>query len=111
MGLLRAYKRLSYWIKRILALLVMYLSVLIAVLRIRRNFIVRRYIGQHDLNGASKLAVFVHYDSHGIIHDFVIYYLEALRSTGYGIVFTSNSPVIHPDGLSKILPLCVMVLH
>ena len=93
------------------ALLSMYMSVLVALLRIRRNFVVRRYVGQRSLEGAAKVAALIHYDSGGKIYDFLVYYLEALRHAGFEIVFTSNSPKLDPDSLATILPLCALVLH
>ena len=93
------------------ALIGMYASAAIALLRRRQNFVLRRYEAERTLVGAAKVAVFVHFDSRGRIHDFVVYYLEALRRAGFELVFVSNSPRLNTEDTARILPLCVTVLH
>ena len=68
-------------------------------LRFRRNYIIRRWTGARSLADARRIAIFVHYDRRGRVHDYVIHYLNALVKAGFEIVFVSNSPSIasHPS--------------
>ncbi len=98
-------------IRRIFNLLVMYAAAGIAILRQQRNFVLQRYEGGRTLTGAARVAVFVHFDTRGRVHDFVVYYLQALRNAGFELVFVSNSPRLPSSAIADILPLCAAVLH
>ena len=47
--------------------------------------IVERRAGAQSLEGAKKVAIFLHYDRRGTVHDYVLHYLMALRRIGYEI--------------------------
>ena len=57
-------------------------------LRLRGNYVVERWAGDRSL--ARRIDIFVHYDRRGRVHDYVIYYLNALVEAGFEIVFVSN---------------------
>jgi lipopolysaccharide biosynthesis protein len=80
-------------------------------LRFRRNYIIRRWTGARSLADARRIAIFVHYDRRGRVHDYIIHYLNALVKAGFEIVFVSNSPRAFRESLPTIQPLCGLVLQ
>lgn len=56
--------------------------------------------------GRKTLVLFAHYDPQGIVDPYVTYYLKALRGLGATILFVSGSPVLAPESLAPILPVC-----
>jgi hypothetical protein len=77
----------------------------------RSNYIVRRWVGDRPLADVPRIAVFVQYDRRGRIHDYVIYYLNALLKAEFEIVCVSNSRGGFLDSLPKIRPLCGLILQ
>jgi lipopolysaccharide biosynthesis protein len=73
--------------------------------------IVDRRDGERKLANVGRLAVFLHYDRRGRIHDYVVHYLGALRQAGFEIVFVSNSPRIGEEEWAKVRPLCALMLR
>jgi lipopolysaccharide biosynthesis protein len=67
--------------------------------------------GAGRLEGAKRLAIFSHFDRHGEVHDYVLYYLAALRKAGFEIVFVSNCRRLSEDSWQRILPLCAVALR
>jgi hypothetical protein len=63
-----------------------------------------------DLPLGPKVAVFVHYDRHGIARDYVLDYLRALRDCGFAIVFVTNAGRLAPQTRVALEPLCAAVL-
>lgn len=84
---------------------------LVGRLRRRPHYIVERVIGERSLTGCRRVAIFVHYDPHGRVHDFVAFYLSALRGAGFEIVFVSNAPRLDPAGRCRLMPLCALILR
>lgn len=72
--------------------------------------VVRSIPGQMDLAAAQRVAVFVHFDRHGVVHDFVYHYLRSLREVGFCIVFVSNSENLRASDIEELKPLCGLVL-
>jgi lipopolysaccharide biosynthesis protein len=89
----------------------MYARALPAVMRLRRHYIDERFAGERSLDGCRRIAIFAHYDRRGRIHDFVIYYLSALRAAGFEIVFVSNAPRLNHETLHRLAPFCAMILR
>jgi lipopolysaccharide biosynthesis protein len=56
--------------------------------------------------GCRTLVLFAHFDPHGIVDPYVAYYLKALHELGACIVFVSGSPVLTPESVAPIRPLC-----
>jgi lipopolysaccharide biosynthesis protein len=79
--------------------------------RLRKNYIVRRWPGDRPLAGARRIAIFVHYDRRGRVHDYVVHYLNELLQAGFEIIFVSNSPSAFRGSLPKIQSLCCLVLQ
>ena len=75
----------------------------------RESYVRERWDGVRPLAGATRVAVFVHYDRQGIVHDFVQHYLRQLHDLGFAIVFTSNAPrLAQPEMLRE---LCALVIR
>jgi lipopolysaccharide biosynthesis protein len=75
------------------------------------NFVKRTRHGQRTLDDVSKVTIFVHFDRGGRVHDYIIYYLEALQEAGYEIVFVSNGRDLEPVAIARIEPLCAAILE
>ena len=80
-------------------------------LRLRRNYVVERWAGDRSFAGARRIAIFVHYDRRGRVHDYVIYYLKALVEAGFEIIFVSNSPRVFRKNVPTIRPICSLILR
>lgn len=93
------------WSRGTLNLVAMGLSRGLAVVRFRTNMVRKTYDGDIDLAHATKIAVFVHWDSTGHIHRYVQYHLQSLRDAGYEIVFVSNSPILDDASIATLKPL------
>ncbi len=57
----------------------------------RKTWIRKQWDGGQK-SSAKDVAIFVHYDKTGIIHGFILRYLEELAKAGRRIVFVTNSP-------------------
>jgi lipopolysaccharide biosynthesis protein len=87
-----------------------FLRVPVAWLQRNRNFVTATHVGGRSLTEAKNVAVFVHFDRRGEIHDYVLFYLRALLDVGFDILFVSNGPSLTPAALTRVSPLCVTVL-
>jgi lipopolysaccharide biosynthesis protein len=81
------------------------------LLRRRPHYIEERWQGVPEGAIDGKVCVFVHFDRKGMVHDYVLFYLEALRAAGFKIVFVTNSARLDPDGLLKLRLLAHLVLR
>ncbi|MBP7335241.1 rhamnan synthesis F family protein [Niveispirillum sp.] len=63
-----------------------------------------------DLGSAKRVVVFNHFDNKGVIHDYVIYYLQELKRAGFTVVFTSNSPRFPKASVETLKPLVARIL-
>lgn len=77
---------------------------------LRHSWIKQRWSGADDLKKAKQVAIFVHHDPKGVVHDYVWYFLNELRSAGYAVVFVTNGPRPKPAVLDKLLVECPLVL-
>lgn len=89
----------------------MYLAAGIALCRLRRDYIVERQPGERNLADAKRVAIYVHYDRPGRVHDYVFYYLECLRDVGFELVFVSNAPILRGEARDRLKPLCALILR
>ena len=53
-------------------------------------------------NIGRKVCLFAHFDPEGIIRDYVVYYLQALKDEGFEIFFITTSEKIHSNEILKI---------
>lgn len=74
---------------------------------IRRGNYVRETVEAGDPLPLSRLAaVYVHFDRHGIVHDYVLHQLQELVEAGFRITFVSNAPDLPAASRDRISPLC-----
>jgi len=73
--------------------------------------VVERRTGERTLDGAKKVAIFLHYDRRGAVHDYIVHYLMALRRVGYEILFVSNAPRLSEADWERVAPLCALMLR
>lgn len=76
----------------------------------RPNYVRRKWVGSDDLAGATRVVVFNHFDKRGIVHDYVLYYLQELRRAGFTVIFTSNSPRFPTASVERLTPLVAVIL-
>jgi lipopolysaccharide biosynthesis protein len=86
-------------------------SYVMSFTRCRSSYVHRRWPGALDLEGATRVAVFVHFDRQGIIHDFVLHYLAEIARAGFTTVFVSNAPRLDPESIDRISPFCGAILQ
>jgi lipopolysaccharide biosynthesis protein len=73
---------------------------------------VRTIIDGLDPNASSlRYAVYVTYDKHGLIADYVVSQAAALAELGYRVLFISTSPKLHMDEAAKVLRYTWQVWH
>src|SRR5450631_3323188 len=66
--------------------------------------------GDDPASDSKLAAVYVHYDREGMVHDYVLHQLQELCSTGFRIVFVSNSPTFPQESVRLIAPFCRTIL-
>ncbi len=81
------------------------------MLRFRRDYILARWPGADEGALEGKVCVFVHFDRRGRVHDYVLYYLDALAKGGFKIVFVTNAPKLDPAGLEAVRAVAHLVLR
>ena len=74
------------------------------------SWVKSRWEGDRDLVSATRVALFVHYDPKGIVHEFVLYYLERLNALGFTPIFVTNGPRPTAATLDLLRPLCGRIL-
>ena len=72
---------------------------------------VERRAGERSLEGAAKIAIFLHWDRHGVVHDYVLHHLQALRAAGYEILFVSNARRLSEADWGRVAPLAALMLR
>jgi hypothetical protein len=77
---------------------------------VQPSYIRHRWAGDIPLEDARRVVVFNHFDSRGIIHEYVEFYLQELKLAGFTIVFTSNSPRFPGESVEKLKPLVATIL-
>lgn len=80
-------------------------------LRRRPDYIVERWPGEVTMTGATRIAIFTHYDQRGRVADYVHYYLDALVAAGFRIVFVTNSPQFGQENLPILKTKCALILR
>ena len=112
-ALIRLPLRLRFVLAWLIAqskLLWAYTAYAISALR-KESYIRERWEGRKPLAGARRVALFVHYDGQGIVHDFVLHYLRQLHDLGFAIVFASNAPRLVEAQIEPLRELCALVIR
>ena len=86
-------------------------SLLVSLGRRRRTYVRERWPGGIDLDTATRVAVFNHFDRRGTVAPFVEYYLGKLHDAGYTILLVSNSPRLDPAAVERVAPMCGAILR
>lgn len=76
-----------------------------------RDFVRRRWSGDQTLDGARDIAVFVHFDKKGVVHDYVVEHLQAWVKAGFAVIFVTNSPKFEDRALDRVRPHVAQILH
>lgn len=76
----------------------------------KTNHVRRRWDGDISLNETKRVAVFNHFDMHGIIHDYVEHYIREIQKAGFAVIFTSNSPKFPESSVEKLKPLVSKII-
>lgn len=71
---------------------------------------VRRSWTGEQKPGGKHVAVFVHWDKQGRVHDYVLHYLQDLAKAGRDIVFVTNSPKFPDHEREKVMLLVTKIL-
>lgn len=81
--------------------------------RFARNpsWVVQRWDGDGRLAETKRIAVFAHYDDKGLVHPYVLFYLQQLREAGYSILFVTNSPRVLPSAVEVLRTHCAQILR
>lgn len=66
--------------------------------------IVQSSAGDDPNRTSARVAVFVHYDSRGHVHDYIISHLRGLNEAGLRIWFMSNTPRLGDDAIARLKP-------
>lgn len=96
------------WLIGRLKLLAGYVSYGFSFFR-KESYIRERWDGHLPLAGARRVAVFVHYDRQGVVHDFVEHYVRQLHDLGFAIIFVSNAPCL--PQVERLKDLCALVIR
>lgn len=86
-------------------------SFLYTFVRPRSIPVVERWAGDLDLGAATRIAVFVHFDTHGTVHEFVYHYLREITRAGFLLVFVTNAPRLGAADRGRLAPLCGAILR
>lgn len=57
-----------------------------------------------------RLCIFSHFDRYGIVDEYVLYYLQALKENECDIIFVSTAPQLNADELKKLDSLCSQII-
>jgi lipopolysaccharide biosynthesis protein len=88
-----------------------WVSYVMSFTRRRTSYVRRRWPGALELEGATRVAVFVHFDRQGMVHDFVLHYLAEIARAGFTTVFVSNAPRLDPESIDRIAPFCGAIVQ
>ena len=88
-----------------------YASFLRSLTRRRPHYIRQRWPGAVDLQSATRVAVLMHFDRDGAVHDYVHYYVEQMSKAGFATIFVSNAPRLQTAAIDRLAPMCAGILR
>ena len=68
------------------------------------------YPAEDPQRSSTSAAVFVHFDSEGIVFDYVLLQLKQLVEAGFRITFVSNSPLFPEASRQRVAPYCRTII-
>jgi lipopolysaccharide biosynthesis protein len=87
-----------------------YRYAIVGNLRRLRNHVRGSWRGADPIADSRSHAVYVHFDGHGIIHDYVHEQLRALVEAGFRITFVSNATKFSKGTAAEIAALCRQII-
>jgi lipopolysaccharide biosynthesis protein len=66
----------------------------------------RTWAGGDPCRTSNDHAVYAHYDSEGVIHDYVVEQLRQLAIAGFRVTFVTNSRRMSEEAISTVRPFC-----
>lgn len=75
------------------------------------NRIRRRVVAADPNADSKKIAIYVVYDRHGLVHEFALQQVIELRRLGYRTIFACNSPRLAQSDILKLKPHVWLILH
>jgi len=76
-----------------------------------QSYIIDTIVGTDPCRGSDSAAVFCHYDPDGVVHDYVVCYLERLCEANFRIFLVSNAPYLNPEAIAALTPLCAKIIR
>lgn len=76
-----------------------------------RDFVRQTWSGDRSIDGAKDVAIFVHFDKKGAVHDYVIEHLRAWGEAGFAVVFVTNCPKFEKRAIERVRPYVTKILH
>lgn len=77
----------------------------------RRDSLVREIIsGAASAPASHRVAIYVHFDRSGRVHDYVVHQLRELCAAGFRVTFVTNSPTFPPESRARAAPHCHAML-
>lgn len=73
--------------------------------------VIEQLPGAEDLAGATRIAVFSHYDKDGEVRAYVRHYVRELREAGCSIVFVTTGPRMSGDTLAWLTENCALIIR
>ncbi|MFC5354295.1 rhamnan synthesis F family protein [Azospirillum himalayense] len=110
LALVSRLRGLAAWMTKRFRVAIAYAAYALSFVR-GESYVRERWEGRESLAGAKRVAVFVHYDYHGIVHDFVLHYLRQLADSGFSIILVSNAPKLQAPHVAQLQECCALVLR
>jgi lipopolysaccharide biosynthesis protein len=88
-----------------------YASYLLSFTRVRSHYVRQQWPGDIDLQTATRVAIFSHFDRHGTVPEFVHFYLQEIAKAGYTLIFVTSAPTLRPADLARLTPLSGLILR
>jgi lipopolysaccharide biosynthesis protein len=82
-----------------------------SVLRSRKPRIRQQWSGERVLEGATRIAVLIHFDRNGRFLSYFHFLLRALDRAGFTVIVVSNSRKLLAEEVTALLPYCARVIH
>jgi lipopolysaccharide biosynthesis protein len=77
---------------------------------VHRSPPVRQVITGQQKTRLARAAVYVHFDPHGVVHDYVVHQVRSLAEAGFGVTFVTNSPKLPQASVASIIPICSAII-
>ncbi|NJL72016.1 MAG: polysaccharide biosynthesis-like protein [Candidatus Competibacteraceae bacterium] len=77
----------------------------------RPSYVEEAVPGAVDLESARRIAVMIHYDSGGVVHEYVHYYLAQLQDVGFATIFVTNGPAPSAPDRDRVLRVCARLIR